>query len=168
MDPRGTLQQTVGLPRRSEDRLDTPRVCVRAPGPCRRRHRHLHAPKDVSAKEANTSRPLNLSTGFRTPPQNPEGLLVGPKSPLRGPGAHQRRPLAAPYRSEERQAKLEPSSELRGRLSTKRRATLWLRRAIGRSVAPRARARDDRLIASVSPRDPEGSFDEASATPWPP
>jgi hypothetical protein len=57
VDPRRTLQQALGSPQWSEDRRDTPRACVRAPGPCRRHPHRVDVPKDASAKEVNTSRP---------------------------------------------------------------------------------------------------------------
>lgn len=72
VDPRWTLQHAFELPQWSEDRRDTPRACVRAQGPCRSRPHRIDAPKDESAKEANTSRPHGPAAKHSDRQKNPK------------------------------------------------------------------------------------------------
>jgi len=144
---------------RSEDRRDTPRACVRAPGPRRNHLPRPDAPKDDETKEASASRPCgpSCSLAHLTPddPEGPPDKLAARVSAL---GAHQHRPFTAQRTSEE--ARRAVKGQLRAPLGTRslRRYTFGqLRRASRRRKPSLPRTRCSPPTNRTRPPDPEGT-----------
>jgi hypothetical protein len=168
VDPRGTRQQAVGTRRWSEDRLSTPRACARAPGPFSRRHRRVGAPRDTSAKEANTSRPCGPVSRRRERQSDPKA------SPASRQLASRSRELAASTptasASLRRAARQWSSSGLssHGSGHTKRCTTVGLRRTVRQHAASHHAPKGGCSIAPLSPPAPEGTGVECGLTASPP